>query len=369
MRPFFTTGQDFKDFQMKVLNDEFAYSKLQNRYEQEYDSEVKKKNFATMYLIKYPHKSKFLPVWNILYLMALLTTFTLVPYTAATNIDEVLRETFIFELVVDFIFLVQIMMSFTTAYSKENDWVDDPKDIAKKYVRDSFFIDFFTTVPTLLTWYMTPAAYYLKFLRMVHISTSQKILKEILRNLVQSQYLTLSKQSLMKLDYFLSILVLFSVMMHCLACAWIWFGQQTPYSWITHPVYGVDAIYGDEAKRDLYYITAFYWAVMTLATVGYGDVKGYTWQEYCFNMFVEFIGIAFFSFVMGSINSIFMAEPTDLKSVAQKLEQVDVWLVNLDNSRASKSLPKILYVKTRMYIEESLENDHKKLIDGYEFLN
>ena len=173
----------------------------------------------------------------------------------------------------------------------------------------------------------------------------------------------------MKLDYFLSILVLFSVMMHCLACAWIWFGQQTPYSWITHPVYGVDAIYGDEAKRDLYYITAFYWAVMTLATVGYGDVKGYTWQEYCFNMFVEFIGIAFFSFVMGSINSIFMAEPTDLKSVAQKLEQVDVWLVNLDNSRASKSLPKILYVKTRMYIEESLENDHKKLIDGYEFLN
>ena len=72
----------------------------------------------------------------------------------------------------------------------------------------------------------------------------------------------------------------------------------------------------DEQGRLLYYTTAFYWAVTTLATVGYGDVKGYTWQEYCFNMFVEFIGIAFFSFVLGSINSIFMAESTDVISVA-----------------------------------------------------
>lgn len=46
----------------------------------------------------------------------------------------------------------------------------------------------------------------------------------------------------------------------------------------------------------------------TLATVGYGDVRGFTWQEYVFNMFVEFIGIAFFSFVMGSINNIFLVD-------------------------------------------------------------
>ena len=98
--------QDFKDFQMKVLNDEWAYSKMQNRYEQEYESDMKNKNFITMYLIKYPHKSKFLPVWNIVFLLALLTTFTLVPYTAATNIDEVLQETFIIEIIVDFIFLI-----------------------------------------------------------------------------------------------------------------------------------------------------------------------------------------------------------------------------------------------------------------------
>jgi hypothetical protein len=42
--------------------------------------------------------------------------------------------------------------------------------------------------------------------------------------------------------------------------------------------------------------------------------------------------------------------------------------VKLDNSRTSKSLPRILYKKIKDYIQESMAHDHKKLIHGYEFL-
>lgn len=62
-------------------------------------------------------------------------------------------------------------------------------------------------------------------------------------------------------------------------------------------------------------------------------------------MFVEFIGIAFFSFVMGSINNIFLVDTSSKEVEQNKMEQVDVWLVKLDNSRTSKSLPRILYSK------------------------
>ena len=54
--------------------------------------------------------------------------------------------------------------------------------------------------------------------------------------------------------------------------------------------------------------------------------------------------------------------------VEAKSDEVDVWLVKLDNSRMSKSLPKILYDKVKLYIKESLTHDHKKLIEGYDFL-
>lgn len=52
------------------------------------------------------------------------------------------------------------------------------------------------------------------------------------------------------------------------------------------------------------YIRAIYFIITTLTTVGYGDFKGFTNNEYLFQMAVEFIGIGFFSFLMGSINSI-----------------------------------------------------------------
>lgn len=51
------------------------------------------------------------------------------------------------------------------------------------------------------------------------------------------------------------------------------------------------------------------------------------------------------------------------------LEEVDVWLVKLDNSRLSKVLPKVLYEKIRLYIKESYTFEHKKLVDSYDFLN
>lgn len=48
-------------------------------------------------------------------------------------------------------------------------------------------------------------------------------------------------------------------------------------------------------------MTAIYWTVTTLATIGYGDVKGRTSVEYLYNMAVEFLGIAFFSYTMSSV--------------------------------------------------------------------
>jgi len=35
------------------------------------------------------------------------------------------------------------------------------------------------------------------------------------------------------------------------------------------------------------YITSLYWVITTLTTVGYGDIKGLTYQEYLFTMAVE----------------------------------------------------------------------------------
>ena len=116
--------------------------------------------------------------------------------------------------------------------------------------------------------------------------------------------------------------------MHSVSSLWLLIGESLEDSWIRNKEYGLNTLYGSieledgtfEADRTTKYITAFYWAVTTLATVGYGDIKGFTYSEYLFNMFVEFIGIAFFSFVMGSINNIFLIDSSSNEAEESKLE-------------------------------------------------
>jgi len=96
--------------------------------------------------------------------------------------------------------------------------------------------------------------------------------------------------------------------MHWIACLWVFIGLYIDQSWIdavSSTAKGDDNNVTFREKGNVtLYITALYWCATTLATVGYGDVKGKTHYEFLFVMMTEFVGIMFFSFIMGSINNI-----------------------------------------------------------------
>ena len=108
------------------------------------------------------------------------------------------------------------------------------------------------------------------------------------------------------------------------------------------------------------YITATYWVITTLTTVGYGDYKGYTDSEYIFQMVVEFIGIGIFSYLMGSINNLVSSDSTLNDIVEERNEEVELWLRQLEKSR-SKNFSKTLYDSIKQYTYDSYYIDYYQL--------
>lgn len=203
----------------------------------------------------------------------------------------------------------------------------DYKVIALAYIKSpTFYIDLIGSFPTLLTVYSEYGFYYFKILRYFDLKRANTVIRHFVEKL---ENLNVKKHTLIKGAYLLQLLLAMMLVMHLIACAWLSIGENIEGSWISNVENGIGKDQDDHYK----YITSIYWVMTTLTTVGYGDFKGYTSQEYGFTMAVEFMGILIFSIMMGFINDIFVGGEEDDDD---KLDMVDKWLVNLDNSRMSK---------------------------------
>ncbi len=170
----------------------------------------------------------------------------------------------------DVLWLINIYFCFTTSYYYEIEEVKSWRKIGKRYLFDSFAIDFITTVPTLFTYYKVEWLYYLKLLRLYFVFKATRVIRNKIS--ILDEKISISKQTVYKLNYGANFIVLSLVGMHSVACVWLYIGQSLSGSWIDH----YEKTQHPLPDRTSKYITAIYWTVTTLATVGYGDVKGKT---------------------------------------------------------------------------------------------
>ena len=148
---------------------------------------------------------------------------------------------------------------------------------------------------------------------------------------------------------------------HVFACIWIIIGRGEEGTWLRGCIVSGELTCNDpmkiEEEKWKIYITSFYWVITTLTTVGYGDEKGYTTTEYIFQMVIEFLGIALFSFLMGSINTLVVTDQKLQDIIDDRIEDLDIWLRRLDKSR-TKILPKNLYDSIKDFVEQSFYFDY-----------
>ena len=117
------------------------------------------------------------------------------------------------------------------------------------------------------------------------------------------------------------------------------------------------------------YINAFYFILTTITTVGYGDITGTTTYELLFSMCVEFVGLTFFSFLTGTISVMFSGDQSFESLINARMEQLDLWLLRLENCNKAEKIPNKLYDIIKEFIQDAFVYDYNLIIEEFPFFH
>lgn len=134
--------------------------------------------------------------------------------------------------------------------------------------------------------------------------------------------------------------VIMPLLIHLITCSWIALGSGTS---------------GPHEDKVIEYVKALYWAVTTLATVGYGDISARTPDQMLFASVVMLIGVGTFGFVLSNVASMLSRADAAREHHMANLDKVEVFMT-------SHEIPNHLRGKVRNYYQY-LWNKHKGYSD------
>ncbi|CAK0807156.1 unnamed protein product [Prorocentrum cordatum] len=193
----------------------------------------------------------------------------------------------------DTLWLVFILIGFRSAiYDKKGSVVVDAWQIAAHYARTWLFLDLLSAWPAFLAPEGT-AAYSACMLLKLSRTPRLAPLISLFQKEYQTHYLTPMKWGLLIL-----------LLSHSMACFWR-LVQCDVESRIVHGIsqHSLD-LYCEGSDWWHLYVSDMYWMIMTLSTVGYGDIYPYNTLARMFAIFVMFLGPIFFGSVVAGLTHV-----------------------------------------------------------------
>lgn len=269
-------------------------------------------------------------VWSILVIVLLMYTFTLTPYLIAFEDIQIGSSWFYCDLTVDCCFFLDIIMTLNSAYlNTEGECVTSRKQIFLKYLKGMLIIDFISVFPFYLFSSDGASArsnVFIRFLRMARLTRifrASKIIN-VMKHISTSESME-SFVNFLKMYAGVTRLItaIFVVLLitHFTACMWYYSARLddfNPDTWIVRYNFQNDS----KSKQ---YISALYWSLTTLTTVGYGDISAFTDGERVICMMWMMFGVGFYSFTVGTLSSVLSSMDSKSSMINSKLSLVDLF--------------------------------------------
>jgi hypothetical protein len=228
------------------------------------------------------------------------------------------------DFIVDFLFFMEILSQFFTAYFKGKILIRKPKKIAKNYLKFKFFLDLVYVFPFYLI------RDYLFFFRFLKIYKCYKILDSHVKigsTWLLSFFIKNIKiiTGIMQINMFVVLMFYF---LHFSTCIWIYIGRASESeSWINAKS-SEWLVFDDYTDWELYTVGIFF-MIETFSSIGYGDLPPKNFHETLFIMFCEVINVGLFAYLVSCIISVLKNFMTDEMSFKiQKEADVNGWMRN-----------------------------------------
>ncbi|CAK0910841.1 unnamed protein product [Prorocentrum cordatum] len=308
------------------------------------------------WMLIYQDDSIFLQWWDCGAVCLLVVITLTAPFeTAFFDRDPVLDGWFVFKTCVDILFFIDMCMQFFIVQKDENGrLVTEPCAIARAYMRCWFWIDFASIIPidaySIATGYkQRPGMSGLKAVKIARLLRLVRLLRLAKIQRISSRWHTSLGISNAVLSMMKSLAVLL-IVIHWIACIWGFTAMQQPCGgggWLSSMKGEVP---GEGCYRDQWdvYLLSLYWAVMTLTSIGYGDIVPLNTSEYAICTVCMIFMAALWAYVIGAMCSIVATmHPQEIR-FRQDVDGLNEFMEDFD-------MPAHMRKKMRRFFYESRE--------------
>lgn len=251
---------------------------------------------------------------------------------------------YVVDTIVDVSFWIDLVLNFFTTYEYKGHYVLSYRQIARNYLHGWFLIDFLATFPWEVTASSATTVALFKALKCFRLLRLNRLFKFLEKFHSLSHFL-----QMFRLFFF------FFLISHWIACIWYLIGTaDSTWGWIafaglsgttggTEDEFG-NIVNATEIVTDTstLYVTALYWSITTLLTVGYGDYSGHTDDERVFCMCTMVFGAMIYATIFGNVTILIETLGRSEAIYNEKMENINFYMQDLD-------LPHNMQEKVRQY--------------------